>query len=202
MGDMPDNDSFADLMARLRIGEGGAAREVFERYARALVALARERLSAGLRKKVDPEDVVQSVYRSFFVRYGAGQFDLEAWSDLWSLLTVITLRKCLNQVKYHQRERRRASREVPLAPRGDDSAAGWEVPDREPTPEEAAVLTETVEGLLRDLGPAEREIIELSLQGHTAPEIKQRLGRSERTVRRVRERVRHRLERVGDGQAD
>jgi RNA polymerase sigma factor (sigma-70 family) len=51
------------------------------------------------------------------------------------------------------------------------------------------MLAETVEQLLENLGPPEREIVELSLQGHTTPEIAARLGRSRRTVRRVRERV-------------
>jgi RNA polymerase sigma-70 factor (ECF subfamily) len=42
----------------------------------------------------------------------------------------------------------------------------------------------------------EREIIALSLQGHTVAEIKEQLGRAERTVRRVRERFREKLEQM------
>jgi DNA-directed RNA polymerase specialized sigma24 family protein len=55
-------------------------------------------------------------------------------------------------------------------------------------------LAETVEGLFRAFDPEDRPIIELSLQGFTAPEISDRLGRARRTVRRVRERVKHHLE--------
>ena len=36
--------------------------------------------------------------------------------------------------------------------------------DREPTPDEAAVLAETVEGLMRSLHPRDREILALSLK--------------------------------------
>jgi len=38
--------------------------------------------------------------------------------------------------------------------------------------------------------------LELSLQGYTTREISERLGRAERTVRLLREGVRHRLERL------
>jgi RNA polymerase sigma-70 factor (ECF subfamily) len=38
--------------------------------------------------------------------------------------------------------------------------------------------------------------LELSLQGFTAPEISVRLGRAERSVRRLREQIRKRLERL------
>jgi RNA polymerase sigma-70 factor (ECF subfamily) len=61
---------------------------------------------------------------------------------------------------------------------------------------EAAVLSETVQQLLAGLDEEERPILELSLQGHTTREISERLGRAERTVRLLRESVRHRLERM------
>jgi RNA polymerase sigma-70 factor (ECF subfamily) len=72
--------------------------------------------------------------------------------------------------------------------------------DREPRPDEAAVLAETVEALFRATDdPDERAILELSLQGYTAAEISERLGRAERSVRRLRERLRARLERMRGG---
>jgi RNA polymerase sigma-70 factor, ECF subfamily len=49
---------------------------------------------------------------------------------------------------------------------------------------------------MRGLTADDRSIIELSLPGYTAPEIGERLGRAERTVRRVREHVRKRLLRM------
>jgi len=69
-------------------------------------------------------------------------------------------------------------------------------PGREPTPVEAAVLAETVKQLFARLDEEERPVLELSLQGYTAREISERLGRAERTVRLLREGVRHRLERM------
>src|SRR5437868_8199770 len=85
------HESFVELAARLHAGDQGAATEVFRRFAGRLIALARTKLDIRIRRKEDPEDVVQSVYRSFFGRYQAGQYDLATWEALWSLLTVITV---------------------------------------------------------------------------------------------------------------
>jgi RNA polymerase sigma-70 factor (ECF subfamily) len=192
-------DSFVEFLARLRGGDDAAARELFGRFARQLIALALRHIDAGLRHKVDPEDVVQSVYKSFFVRYGDGNLDVMNWNSLWGLLTLITVRKCAERAAYHRAERRDAAREVPQ-PREEDAAPSQEPFGREPTPHEAALLTETVERLLAGLDGDERPIVELSLQGHSTREISEQLDVPERTVRRVRERVRLRLERAqGEG---
>jgi RNA polymerase sigma-70 factor (ECF subfamily) len=189
------DDSFAALMRNLREGEDDAAREVFSRFTRQLVSLARSRLDDRLASKVDPEDVVQSAYKSFFVRQRAGQLDVGNWKSLWGLLTVITLRKVADRAAYFHADKRDASRELP--PPADTQTPAWQTAlDREPTPDEAAALTETVESLLRDLTEDERPILELSLQGHSAGEISELLGRAERSVRRLRERIRKRLERM------
>ena len=189
------SDSFAEFLVRLRGGDDAAAQELFGRFARQLIALALRHITAGLRHRVDPEDVVQSVYKSFFRRYGDGNLDVVNWDSLWGLLTLITARKCAERVAYHRAECRDAAREA-SPPRGDEAAPWLEPIGREPTPLEAAVLSETVEQLLAGLDEEERPVLELSLQGHSTREISQRLGRAERTVRLLREGVRHRLERM------
>ena len=74
-------------------GDQGAAAEVFRRFAGRLIAWRGTKLDARICRKVDPEDIVQSVYRSFFSRHQAGRFDLATWDSLWSLLTVITVQE-------------------------------------------------------------------------------------------------------------
>jgi RNA polymerase sigma-70 factor, ECF subfamily len=66
---MVENQSFAALMTDLRLGEQAAAETVFSRYAQQLIALARTKLDQRLQQRVDPEDVIQSVYKSFFLRH-------------------------------------------------------------------------------------------------------------------------------------
>jgi len=167
---------------------------VFERFSRRLIGLARVHLDARLQHKFDPEDVVQSAYKSFLLRYGDGALAAEGWEGLWGLLTLITIRKCADRVRYYQADCRNLNRETGASSRATDSGAWLEAAGREPTPDEAAVLAETVEALLRQLNGDERTIVELSLQGYSTQEISQQLGRAERSVRRLRERVRKQLQ--------
>jgi RNA polymerase sigma-70 factor (ECF subfamily) len=195
---MTADESFTALMQRLRSGEDDAAREVFVRFAGRLVGLARQHLDAQLAARVDPEDVVQSAYKSFFVRQREGGLEVGSWDGLWGLLTLIALRKCADRAAYYRAGKRDVGREANVRP--SDSSPGPAESlalDRAPLPDEAAILAETVEALFRSVDdPDEQAVLELSLQGFTAPEISERLGRAERTVRRLRERFRKRLERM------
>src|SRR5262245_53084922 len=106
---MVENDSFARMLARLEQGDEAAASEVFGRYIRRLTVLASRQFDTWLRHRVDVEDVVQSAYKSFFVGHGEGRFDLADWDSLWSLLAVITVRKCYRRRDYLRAERRDAA---------------------------------------------------------------------------------------------
>jgi DNA-directed RNA polymerase specialized sigma24 family protein len=131
---------------------------------------------------VDPEDVVQSAYKSFFLRYGEGRMRVDNWSGLWGLLTVITLRKCAERVAYHRAQCRDVAREAVASNADADRAPCLEVLGREPTPLEAAELSETVDRLLAALNDDDRPVIELSLQGYSVREISQRLDRVDSTA--------------------
>ncbi len=191
---MTPGSSFEDLMGRLRQGDAEAATEVFRRFARRLIGLARQRLDARLRQKVDPEDVAQSALKSFFLRHAGGEYDLDGWGGLWSLLAVITLRKCGHRAEHFLAGRRDVRREAP--PTAEEGPGEWEAIAREPTPDEAALLAEAVEQLFRGLDEDDRRVLELALQGHKAAEISAQVGRSERSVYRLLERVKGRLERA------
>ncbi len=109
---MTAEPSFDDLMARLRAGDQAAASQLFHRFACRLIGLARGRLDALVRQKVDPEDVVQSVFKSFFLRHASGQWDLGGWDGLWALLTVLTVRKCGRHAVHYRAGRRDVRREA------------------------------------------------------------------------------------------
>jgi RNA polymerase sigma-70 factor (ECF subfamily) len=190
---MPPERPFAELMQRLKDGDADAAREVFDRYARRLVGLAAARLPEMLRPKVDAEDVVQSVFRSFFARQAAGKFEVANWDALWAILTVLTVRKCGHRLEYFRAARRDVRREAPAPARPDDSTPGREPPDPEPTPAEAILLAETLEQAVAGLKESHRSVVLLRLQGCTIEEVSTQLGCSERTVHRVLDQVRQRL---------
>lgn len=188
------SDSFDDFLIALKAHDDAASRELFQRFAGQLMRLARRHIQGLLKNKVDPEDVVQSAYKSFFLRYDASNLKVVNWNSLWGLLTLITVRKCAERIAYHRAERRDAARELSTG-----AAIGIESPwveaiSREPTPQEVVELSEAVDHLLAGLKEEERPVIELSLLGHTTQEISEQLHRPERTVRRLRERIRTQLQ--------
>ena len=147
-----------------------------------------------MRQKEDPEDVLQSVYQSFFIRQARGELQLRDWDSLWALLATITLHKCGHRIEHFKAARRDVRREV-APPTRDEPTASWEGIAREPTPQEAAVLAELLEQTMRGLEGYQRQILELSLQGHSVAEISARVGYTQRTVQRILQRVRSDLER-------
>jgi RNA polymerase sigma-70 factor (ECF subfamily) len=191
----PSGPAFEELLSRLRSGDKEAADEIFNRFAHSLIALARQRLGSIPPSKVEPEDIIQSVFNSFFQRHASEAFDLGGWDSLWGLLTIITLRKCGRYLRYYHRSRRNIAREV-------DGETGCEAITREPTPEEAATLNDLVGNLMHSLDDRDQEIIGLSLQGYSVTEISELVERSERTVYRVLERTRKRLVQIRDHGAD
>jgi RNA polymerase sigma-70 factor (ECF subfamily) len=194
---MPPAKPFEALMDRLRAGDNEATTKVFNRFAGQVLALARRQLHSAMRSKIDPEDVLQSVFRSFFTRQRDGRFTIENWNSLWGILMVMTLRKCGRRAQYHRAGRRDARREVSWSRKLEDTGDAA-VFDREPTPSQAAMLVELVGSLMRSLPEDDREILSLHLQGCTIAEIKALTGRAMRTIRRILERVRRRAREMGE----
>jgi RNA polymerase sigma factor (sigma-70 family) len=191
---MTPGTSFADLMRRLEQGDPDAAAVVYEHYARRLIGLAQRRLPARLRAKVGPDDVAQSVFRTFFRRAAQHQFDLHGADSLWALLAEITLRKCGRWSRHFATRKRggdaQAAALADLDP-GDEPAD-----DREPSPADAALLLDLLEELLRGLDEREQLVCELRLQECSAAEIAERTGWSEATVFRKLDRIKRRLRRL------
>ncbi len=180
----------AELLQRFREGDQLAAEELFAQYVQRLTQLARSRLSPKLAQRLDPEDVVNSAYRSFFVVAKQGRFALKRSGDLWRLLVRMTLNKLYRSAAHHQAEMRSVKREYWPA-----ESAAWEAEmlSREPAPDMAAALAEELELLMHELTPLGRRVLELRLQGETLEAIAEDVERSERTVRRVLESVRKRF---------
>ncbi|QDU93677.1 RNA polymerase sigma factor [Lignipirellula cremea] len=184
------NDDSIDAVERFRAGDEHAAGELYEKYVHRLIALARGKMSPRLRRRVDPEDVVHSVYRSFFVKAGNDAFTFERSGDLWRLLSTITVNKVLRQVQRNRRKKRSMDREQSMQAGKDHDVLPPEVVASDPSPSEALVMIEEVEALMETLKPAHREMLALRLQGASTEEIALECDCSDRTVRRVLEKVR------------
>ena len=175
-------------LERWRAGDEKAAAELYHRYVERLCGLAHRRLSTKLAARLDAEDIVQSVFRSFFVRAQEGKFVIQGDDDIWKLLAQITIHKTLKQVDYHRRGKRDAGAEVKASSADGDLLMTYI--SREPTPDEAAIFIDELEFFLRELRPEDRTIIEMRLEGFDNVEIAERLGISDRTIRRLMERIR------------
>src|SRR5207302_10658754 len=81
------------LLRRFRGGSQDAATELYVRYAHRLRALVKARCSSELARRLEPDDIVQSVFRRFFRRVSQGDYDVPAGEELWGLFLVIALNR-------------------------------------------------------------------------------------------------------------
>ncbi len=176
------------LVARCRQGDEQAERELFDRYLCRLLGLVRSRLSNKLRGRLDPEDVLQSAYRSFFAGLERDRFVLERSGDLWRLLSAIALHKLMRQIKRHRAGKRNVGLEAHAL--DGDSLLGL-APEAiaEPSARHASAVVEELEQVMAGLDDVRRQMLELRLQGLTLEEVASKTGRSERAVRRLFEKL-------------
>ncbi|QEH32713.1 RNA polymerase sigma factor SigX [Aquisphaera giovannonii] len=177
------------LLQRFRRGQDGGATLLFLRYAKRVRALASAQVSPGLASRLAPDDIVQSVFCSFFRRVAQGQYDVPRGEEIWKLLLVIALHKICDAGNYHRAARRdfrqtqggEAYERAIQSIRGQDEAA-------------MAVLRMVIDEVLDGLPASHRPIIELRIEGHEVAEISGRLRRSKRTVERVLQEFRRKLD--------
>jgi RNA polymerase sigma factor (sigma-70 family) len=188
--------SSAELLNAVRRRDSAAEEALFARYVPQLQMLVRSRLSTKIARRVDGEDVVQSAMQSFFVRAADGEFSVDQSGDLWRLLATITLRKLAKANETHRAAKRDAGRE--FVSRSTEAEMDW-LRSREPTPADATAAAEELFWLMRQIPGANRQALQLRMQGFELAEIAERLQCSERSVRRwldeARELMQGRLDR-------
>jgi RNA polymerase sigma-70 factor (ECF subfamily) len=189
MSDPLTPDSSAHLLAQWQAGDQQAAAQLWRRYATQLIRLTRKWLSAELARHLDPEDVVQSVYRSFFAVARSDAFVLRHSGDLWRLLVTITRHKLRDEFRRQGRQKRHPGSGAVTGLGGLEA----ELMTHQPTPAEAAALADELKLALAGLDAEQRRMVELRLQGYKLEEIARASGHHERTVRRVLQRVREHL---------
>lgn len=185
---MDDLPPLTEWLHRHRAGDPEGSRRLFEHFAQRLCRLVQRHFSSGLRQRTDDEDIVQSVFRSFFVREAEGKFQIENSLDLWKLLVTITLRKA----RKTWRQNTAAKRAVNLELQGDSD---WMASAmcREPTVVEALVLVDEVNSLVEGLSPEHARLLELRLAGCTPTEAARDMGISRQAVYRILDDLQERL---------
>ena len=176
--DKPTDPSDHSLLGKLRLGDDDAAHSLYMKYASRLLSLANRRTSAELATRVDPEDIVQSVFRTFFRRASAGQYDVPEGEELWKLLLVIALNKVRAQGNFHRAGRRDVSRTKALPI--EDTAK-----DQDDQRLAEQILQMSIDEIVVQLPESSRQIIRMRIEGYAIQEIADKLKRSKRTIERV-----------------
>jgi RNA polymerase sigma factor (sigma-70 family) len=181
-GDLSPTDR--SLVVMVRDGDEDAANVLYERYARRVLGLVEAKLGARLRSTTEPEDVVQSVFKSMFRGVQSGNYDAPPGSTMWNLLAVIAVNKLRRRAVHQSAQRRDISRLVSI-----ETVEAGDVIDESSVEFLQICVRETL-GLLRSL---DREIVSLRIQGHAVDEISEITGRSRRTVERCLQKSRKQL---------
>lgn len=184
-----------EWLVDLRGGDSDAARKIFSHFSQKLCRLAERHLSNRVRRQVDGEDVVQSVFRTFFVRDAQGQFEVDHTDELWRLLVTITLRKARGVWRKNASQSRSVDREIEMLRNDELDALG--IFSREPSIVDAIVLADEVESLLCGLTASHAKALELRLGGYTPTEAAELMGLSRQSFYRLLEPLRERLIRQG-----
>ena len=176
------------LLRRFENGEEDAATALYLRYAKRLSLLTRSQAGSELAVRLDPEDVVQSVFRTFFRRAAEGHYEIPDGEELWKLFLVIALNKVRALGQRHRAAKRDVERTTHLGTVEPFIASG-------PVQDEAAyrVLRLTIDELLAELSEIEVQIVTMRIDGFNVQQIADATRRSKRTVERVLQGFRRRL---------
>jgi RNA polymerase sigma-70 factor (ECF subfamily) len=175
------------LLARARSGDAAARGQLLDLYRNYLRLLARTRIDAELRVRLDPSDLVQETlleaHRDFERFTGTSEGELLAW------LRRIMVRNLMDQAKHFKTHKRGAGRQQSLEELLDRSsqefervlAASTSTPSAQAARREQAVL---LADALARLPADYREVIILrNLEQLPFEEIARRLGRSSSAAR-------------------
>ena len=176
-----------ELIEKFKAGSQSAATELFDRYCERLLGLARKRIGQRMASRIDPEDVIQSAFRTFFSRVRNDEFKFEAENDLFKLLVRLTVNKTLRQIAHHRAAKRDPGKEAGQG--SGESDIFSQLTSGDPPPEVEVALLDEFERFLSKLPEFDRKVLELKLQGNTTAEIADTLKSYERKIRRVLERA-------------
>ena len=156
------------LLNRYRTGEQDAATQIYQRYAERLEALVSSQTAADLKTRFDPEDVVQSVFRTLFRRVSNGLYDVPAGEELWQLLLVLALNKTRKLATHHRAQKRDVGKTY-----GSDGLDNLPLQSDGREETSLRILQFVVDDLLSDLPESHRQIVRLRIEGHRAEDISQ-----------------------------
>ena len=215
-GDSNDRDtkSLATMLSRLKSGDESAASEILERYESQVRLVVRRFLPRVLRSRFDSQDIMQSVWRSFFQKVreeksansgtnpAVSEKPVQEFQDsaqLFAFLSRMARNKVIDQYRRETSQKSDVHRQRTMY---GESGEDLDPPAPDESPAEVAEAADEYSHW-RSLVPEDRqELIDMKADGLSTREIGVKLGISERTVQRVLEDLRQRVERRRVGHND
>ncbi|MDG2222698.1 MAG: ECF-type sigma factor [Rubripirellula sp.] len=182
---MSKNTNVSHWIHLVKAGDSVAANRIWQHYFDRLTRLVRARMYGQNRAVSDEEDIVLSVFESFYAAAENGRFpDLSDRDDLWRLLLRMSARKVVDKRRHDQRQRRGGDAKVHSLNHSGDEDVIVAIGD-EPSPEMVLMMQESVEEVFSHLGVGQlRELAGAKLEGYSNAELAERFGCSERTIER------------------
>jgi RNA polymerase sigma factor (sigma-70 family) len=181
------DEKFRDLMDRVLTGSDEAAHELFERYGPLLLYVVRRKLNKQLRSKFDSLDFTQDVWASFFAE-PADKRSFANPQELIAFLTALAHNKLTEATRQRMvYQKFNLNREQSL----DDP----EVIEKEnligtdATPSQIVSSEEEWQEFVRRQPPVHQRVYILLREGKTTLEIAAEVGLTERTIRRIANRL-------------
>src|SRR4051794_38775561 len=151
----PVQGGIPELLARIKAGDEGAARELLTRYEPKVRLVVRRQLPRLLRSRFDSLDFLQSVWGSFFHQIRTGTNNLDEERSLIAFLAWAARNKVIDEYRRAASQRQDIHRESPLRHDGEGDEAFVAADE---TPSQLAEARETY-GRLRALLPEDRRVI-------------------------------------------
>ena len=178
---------FARLMERFQAGDSAAIAALYAEFGGVVREAVRRKLPDRLRKEYDSLDFAQDVWASF-CHLPPGKNHFSNPEDLGGFLAQVAHNKVIDVCR-----RRFATqgydinREQPLVRAAD--GAEIPVPSHQPSPSQCAIAGEKWAAIAASLPPHHVLVIERLREGYTQQEVARMAGITDRTIRRIVDRV-------------
>jgi RNA polymerase sigma factor (sigma-70 family) len=203
MSNSPDNapnaarsQAVSHWINLVKDGDTTAANRIWKLYFDRLVRSVRQRLYGQNRAISDEEDIVLSVFDSFYAAAEKGRFpDLADRDDLWRLLLTMAARKVIDKRRRDGRQRRGGQIAIHSLNAGDCDPFVNAAIGTEPSPDMVLMMQESVEQLFSHLGVGQlQDLAGAKLEGYSNAEIAEKFDCSERTIERRLHLIREKLQ--------
>src|SRR3984957_7287697 len=162
-------ETFTDLIGRIRAGEERAATDLVRRYEPEIRREVRFLLrDPFLRRAFDSMDICQSVMGSFFLRAALGEYDMDRPEDLIRLLISMARNKVVDATRRQRAQRRDHRRATSLE--AVDIAAST------PSPSQVVEGRELLAAFRGRLSDDERQLADLRAAGCEWADIAREVG--------------------------